>query len=49
MGRRKDKIAEIRRDTEHYIDDSLAIGRELFGAYIGGLHQRRRRTALPSR
>ncbi len=44
-----EKIGEIRRDTERYIDASLAIGRELFGAYIGGLHQRRRRTALPSR
>jgi len=44
-----EKIEEIRRDTERYIDASLLIGRELFGAYIGGLHQRRRRTAMPSR
>jgi GMP synthase (glutamine-hydrolysing) len=43
------KIAEIRHDTNRYVDDSLAIGRELFGTYISGLRQRRRRTALPSR
>lgn len=44
-----EKIAAIRRDTERYIDRSLAIGRALFGAYISGLHPRRRRRALPSR
>jgi len=43
------KVAEIRRDTARYIDESLAIGRKVFGAYINGLHTRRRRTAHPSR
>jgi GMP synthase (glutamine-hydrolysing) len=49
LGNAQVRVAEIQRDTHRYIGESLAIGKDLFGAYIREMHQQRRRSKLPSR
>ena len=49
LGDPASRIRRIEADTQQHVGRSVDLGRRLFGAYIQSLHQRRRRTALPSR